>query len=104
MLLQLPGASPADAASAFTASIACAQRQQSKAFDEGLALQMDLVVTVCGNADQRCPVLPPGVKRLHWPLEDPAAVTGTDDEILTTFRRVRDQVESRVAELLATIS
>ena len=79
-------------------------RQQSKAFDEGLALQMDLVVTVCGNADQRCPVLPPGVKRLHWPLEDPAAVTGTDDEILTTFRRVRDQVESRVAELLATIS
>jgi arsenate reductase len=76
---------------------------RSKAFDWDLARQMDVVVTVCGHANESCPVLPPEVKRLHWPLEDPAAGTGTDDEILATFRRIRDQVESRVAELLATI-
>jgi arsenate reductase len=73
---------------------------QSKAFDWDLARQMDVVVTVCGHANESCPVLPPEVKRLHWPLEDPAAAKGSDDEILTTFRQVRDQVESRVRELL----
>jgi arsenate reductase len=77
---------------------------RSKAFDWDLARQMDVVVTVCGHANESCPVLPPEVTRLHWPLEDPVAATGTDDEILATFRRIRDQVESRVAELLATIS
>jgi arsenate reductase len=78
-------------------------QQYSKAFDEALARQMDLVVTVCGNADERCPVLPPDVKRIHWPLEDPAAAKGSDDEILTTFRHVRDQVESRVLDLLRAL-
>ena len=77
--------------------------QQSKAFDWDLARQMDIVATVCGHANESCPVLPPEVKRLHWPLEDPAAATGTDAEILATFRRIRDQVESRVTELLGTV-
>ena len=77
-------------------------RHRSKAFDWDLARPMD-VVTVCGHANETCPVLPPEVTRLHWPLEDPAAATGTDDEILTTFRRIRGQVEIRVAELLSTI-
>jgi arsenate reductase len=76
--------------------------QQSKAFDWDVARQMDVVVTVCGHANESCPVLPPEVKRLHWPLEDPAAATGTDAEILATFRRIRDQVESRVRDLLGT--
>jgi arsenate reductase len=74
--------------------------QRSKAFDEALARSMDLVVTVCGNADERCPVLPPEVKRLHWPLEDPAAATGSNDQILATFREIRDQIEVRVTELV----
>jgi len=76
---------------------------RSKAFDWNLARQMDVVVTVCGHANESCPVLPAEVKRLHWPLEDPAAATGTDAEILAAFRRIRDQVESRVTELLATV-
>jgi arsenate reductase (thioredoxin) len=74
--------------------------QQSKAFDWELARQMDVVVTVCGHANEACPVLPPEVHRLHWPLADPAAATGTDAEILATFREIRDQVEARVAELV----
>jgi arsenate reductase (thioredoxin) len=77
---------------------------RSKTFDWELARQMDVVVTVCGHANESCPVLPPEVKRLHWPLEDPAAATGTDAEILATFRRIRDQIESRVRDLLGTVS
>ena len=75
----------------------------SKAFDWDLARQMDVVVTVCGHANETCPVLPPEVKRLHWPLEDPAAAKGMDAEIMATFRLVRDQVESRVVDLLRTV-
>lgn len=74
--------------------------QRSKVFDEDLARRMDVVVTVCGNADERCPILPPEVKKLHWPLEDPAAARGTDPEILAKFRESRDQIESRVRDLL----
>lgn len=74
--------------------------QRSKALDEDLARRMDVVVTVCGNADERCPILPPDVKKLHWPLEDPAAAKGTDVEILAKFREIRDQIEARILELL----
>ena len=74
--------------------------QQSKPFDWDLARQMDVVVTVCGRANESCPVLPLEVGRLHWPLEDPAAATGTDAEILATFQNVRDQIEMRVRELV----
>ena len=77
--------------------------QKSKAFDESLARKMDLVVTVCGSAEERCPVLPPQVKRLHWPLEDPAAARGTDSEILSKFREIRDQIETAVHALISEI-
>jgi arsenate reductase len=78
--------------------------QRSKAFDDNLARRMDVVVTVCGNADERCPLLPPDVKKLHWPLEDPAAARGTDAEILAKFREIRDQIEGRVRELIQKLS
>jgi arsenate reductase len=74
--------------------------QQSKPFDWDLARRMDVVVTVCGHANESCPVLPPEVKRLHWPLEDPAAATGTEAEIQAKFREVRDLVESQVQDML----
>lgn len=74
--------------------------QRSKDFDEDLARTMDVVVTVCRNADERCPILPPEVKKLHWPLEDPAAARGTDAEVLAKFRESRDQIEARVLELM----
>jgi arsenate reductase len=76
---------------------------QSKAFDEALARSMDLVITVCGNADERCPVVPPEVKRLHWPLEDPAAATGSNDQVLAKFREVRDQIEVKVRGLMSEL-
>ncbi len=78
--------------------------QWSKAFDWALARQMDVVVTVCGHANESCPVLPPEVRRLHWPLEDPAAATGSESEILAKFREVRDQIEGRVMDLLQAVA
>ncbi len=74
--------------------------QRSKALEENLARRMDIVVTVCGNADERCPILPPEVKKLHWPLEDPARAKGTEAEILAKFRAIRDQIEARVQEVI----
>ncbi len=50
------------------------------------------VITVCGNADQACPVFPGQVHRHHWGFDDPAHVAGTEAEVLETFRRVRDQI------------
>jgi len=76
---------------------------RSKAFHWDLARQMDVVVTVCGHANESCPVLPPEVKRLHWPLEDPAAAAGTEAEISAKFREIRDQIEAQVRVLLRDI-
>jgi arsenate reductase len=58
------------------------------------------VITVCDNANERCPIFP-GVVRLHWPLEDPATATGSESERLAVFRRIRDQIDSRVRAFLA---
>jgi len=70
----------------------------SKGFHVADAAAADLVITLCGNADERCPILPGRVKRLHWPLEDPAAATGED--AIEVFRRVRDEVETHVSDLI----
>lgn len=79
-------------------------RQRSKAFSEDLAREMDCVITVCGNAEERCPLLPPGVKRLHWPLEDPARATGSPEEIRAVFRRSRDEIEQLVRGFLVGLT
>jgi len=62
--------------------------------------QADLVVTVCDHADEHCPVLPPGVQKKHWPLEDPAKATGTEEQIMAKFRATRDDIKSRVEGLI----
>ncbi|MFP4079816.1 MAG: arsenate reductase (thioredoxin) [Ectothiorhodospira sp.] len=61
----------------------------------------DTVVTVCGHADEHCPILPPGTRRVHWPLEDPARAKGSEGEILAVFRATRDEIRQRVETLLA---
>jgi arsenate reductase len=76
-------------------------RQASKPFSLEVAEGMDVVVTVCGDAEERCPVLPPGVKRLHWPLPDPARAAGSPEEVREVFRRSRDEIARRVAAFLA---
>lgn len=65
---------------------------RSKHLNEFLAGGVETVITVCGQADQACPVFPGQVNRHHWPFDDPAHATGTDEEKLAVFRRVRDEI------------
>jgi len=74
--------------------------QESTRVTDDMIRRADIVVTVCGHADEHCPVLPPGVKKIHWPLSDPAKATGTEEEILAQFRATRDEVRRRVADLI----
>jgi arsenate reductase len=64
------------------------------------------VITVCGDADRSCPqaLWAVGGKKLHWPFDDPAATVGTDAEILTKFRQVRDQMDSRIKAWLKELA
>ncbi len=64
----------------------------SKHMSDFLSRLIDTVITVCGNADQACPMFPGQVNRYHWGFDDPAHATGSPEEILAEFRRVRDQV------------
>lgn len=60
----------------------------------------DHVVTVCGHADEHCPVVPPGTRKQHWPLDDPAKARGSEDAIMAVFRATRDEIERRVRALV----
>ena len=64
----------------------------SKHMKEFLDRPITTVITVCGNADQACPIYPGQVNRHHWRFDDPAHATGTEEEILAQFRRVRDEI------------
>ena len=77
--------------------------QESTRVTDDMIRRADVVVTVCGHADEHCPVLPPGVKKIHWPLSDPAKATGTEEEIMAQFRATRDEVRRRVADLIANL-
>lgn len=77
--------------------------QKSKVIRPEMLDWADLIVTVCGHADERCPVVPAGKQKRHWPLPDPAKATGTEEEILRAFRAVRDDVRARVEGLLGGI-
>jgi arsenate reductase len=74
--------------------------QESTVVTEEMLRRADIVVTVCGHAEEMCPALPPSVRRVHWPLADPARATGSEEEILAEFRATRDEVEQRVRSLL----
>lgn len=65
----------------------------SKHMNEFLDRPVDTVITVCGNADQACPMFPGQMHRFHWGFDDPAHATGTEEEVLNEFRRVRDQIK-----------
>jgi arsenate reductase len=65
---------------------------RSKHLDEFLGQDVETVITVCGNADQACPMFPGQVNRYHWGFDDPAHATGTEEEQVAVFRRVRDEI------------
>jgi arsenate reductase len=65
----------------------------SKHMNEFLNQPIETVITVCGNADQACPIYPGQLNRHHWGFDDPAHATGTEEEKLKVFRRVRDEIK-----------
>lgn len=74
--------------------------QESTRLTDQMLATTDYIVTVCGHADEHCPVLPGGVRKEHWPLSDPAKATGSAEEIMAIFRASRDDIRNRVEDLL----
>ncbi len=75
--------------------------QTSDPVERYLEQDLDLVITVCGGARESCPVFAGRVaERRHWPFDDPAAAAGTEEEVLSVFRRVRDEIRRKVEAFL----
>lgn len=70
--------------------------QRSKDVADFVGTPVQYVVTVCSNAREKCPVFPATVKFMHWDLDDPAAVQGTEEEKLAAFRQVRDEIFAHI--------
>lgn len=75
---------------------------QSKLLDQFRDQEFGLVVTVCNNAKDSCPVFPGAKQTLHWPFDDPADATGTEEEQMAVFRRVRDEIKDQIQSFLDT--
>ena len=78
--------------------------QESTVVTDGMLQAADVVVTVCGHADEQCPALPPHIRKVHWPLSDPARATGSEEEIMAAFRATRKEVKRRVDSLLTLLT
>ena len=74
--------------------------QESTCVTDDTIRRADLIVTVCGHADEHRPLLPPGVTKMHGPLENPAKAIGTEEDIMAKIRATRDDVRARVEALL----
>ena len=73
----------------------------SKRYEDVTATKWDCIITVCDDANERCPIVPGSVKRLHWSFEDPSRAAGDEAQRLAVFRRVRDQIWARLTAWLA---
>lgn len=71
---------------------------RSKSVDEFAGADFDYVITVCDNARESCPAFPGKAKRIHWSIEDPAAVQGSGEQRLAAFRRARDELRGRLQD------
>jgi len=71
--------------------------QESAILTASMLAESDLIVTVCGHADEHCPAIA-GAEKLHWPFDDPARITGSEAEIVAGFCRVRDAIERQIKE------
>ncbi|WP_318503905.1 arsenate reductase (thioredoxin) [Bacillus sp. T3] len=76
--------------------------QTSDVIDPEILNHSSLVVTLCGHADEHCPMTPPHVKRVHWGFDDPAKAEGTETEKWAFFQRVRDEIGDRIKRFAET--
>ena len=72
----------------------------SNNIDEYLDINFDFVLTVCDNAKERCPYFPTKAQKFHHNFPDPAKATGTEDEIMLSFREVREQIKTYVKQFV----
>lgn len=79
-------------------------QQHATLIDPDYLRHCDLVVTLCGDARDKCPMTPPSVAKQHWPLPDPAQATGSEADVLAVFRDVRDEIAVRVEKLIETMA
>jgi len=77
--------------------------QRSTRLTDWMLDSVDLVVTVCGHADEHCPALPVTTRKEHWPLDDPAGATGSETQVLEVYRASRDDLRRRVTGLVNRI-
>ncbi len=79
-------------------------KQKSKTIDQALLNNMDIIVTLCIHAEEYCPPTLPHIKRIHWPIKDPVGTIGTEEYIMSEFRRARDEIKERIENLINEIS
>jgi len=78
-------------------------KHKSKVIDPAVLNQMDIIITVCGNAEASCPVTPPHITRLHIPIDDPVGTVGSDEFIMSDFRRAREEIRREMERVVASL-
>ncbi len=73
---------------------------RSKSVNEFLKQEFDYVITVCNHARQVCPIFPGKYKKIHWDIEDPAEISGTEREKMVLFRKIRDEIKEKCQKFL----
>jgi arsenate reductase len=74
---------------------------RSKTLDEFVGEPFDYVITLCGDANEKCPLFFGGVKRMHIGFEDPSRLPGSEEEVIPEYRRVRDDIRQKMREFFA---
>ncbi|NJD55860.1 MAG: arsenate reductase ArsC [Nitrospirae bacterium] len=77
--------------------------QRSKGIDRDHLQKVDIIVTLCGNAEASCPMTPPEIRRIHWPIDDPVGAEGTEGEIMSAFRKASDEIKRKMTELIHSL-
>lgn len=67
--------------------------QESSVIDLSILARADYAITLCGNADERCPIMPTRTLKIHWGFDDPAKAEGTVEEVLSAYKKVRDDIK-----------
>ena len=75
-------------------------KKTSKSMDQFINEKFDYVITLCDHAAEFCPTFGGQGRRLHWPFEDPARATGTTEERLAIFRKIRDEIKKKIKQFL----
>ena len=75
----------------------------SKKIEDDQINQYGIIITLCGDAKDNCPVIDSNVKHIHWGIEDPAKYSGSNDEVLQKFSEIRDIIFEKIKLLKVSI-